>query len=275
MNRLIPIALLATAIALHATAGDPPKGPRVHFGTPRIETPGQVHRKKCKQSGLQEACPRVRAARKRRHRAIKDLFAKHEIDYPPAQVLLRAFKHEDELELWVRPRGQNKFTHLKTYPICCKSGKLGPKRKLNDSQVPEGFYHIIKFEPWSTYLLSMQINYPNKSDKIRGHPRIPGKDIFIHGSCVSIGCIPIEDANIEELYVIALDTAIKRKTRILVHIFPTRLDEKGLKWLIEKFCKNPKLIKFWNELKAGFDRFEEDHTPNKFAIKKNGVYYFR
>jgi len=140
--------------------------------------------------------------------------------------------------------------------------------------VPEGFYHVVEFNPWSTFLLSMKVNYPNRSDVIRGNPMDPGGLIYIHGSCVSIGCISITDPSIEELYVIALDTASRRKTRVLVHIFPARLDEKGMKWLREKHSDSPELIRFWKELKAGFDGFEEDHIPDRFYVKKDGSYAF-
>ena len=223
----------------------------------------------------QKDYPRVKKARERRYQGIKKLFQKHGIDYPPRQVLLRTFKHEDELELWVRPVGKKKFTLLRTYEICCKSGVLGPKRQRGDLQVPEGFYRVIDFNPWSSFLLSMKINYPNPSDTIRGHPKDPGGLIYIHGSCVTIGCITIDDPEIEQLYLIFLDTVRKHKRRGLVHIFPARMDEKGMKWLKEKYKDQPELIRFWEEIKVGFDKFEEDHIPNRFTILKNGAYRFR
>lgn len=223
----------------------------------------------------QKDYPRVKAARERRYEGIKKLFEKHKIDYPPRQVLLRTFKHEDQLELWVRPMGKKKFTLIKTYQICCKSGVLGPKRKRGDLQVPEGFYRVVEFNPWSSFLLSMKINYPNPSDTIRGHPRDPGGLIYIHGNCVTIGCITIEDHEIEQLYLIVLDTVRRRKTNALVHIFPARMDEKGMKWLKEKYKDQLELIRFWEEIKVGFDKFEEDHIPDRFTIQKNGTYRFR
>ena len=223
----------------------------------------------------QKDYPRVKAARERRYQGIKKLFQKHGIDYPPKQVLLRTFKHEDQFELWVRPVGKKKYTLIKTYEICCKSGVLGPKRKRGDLQVPEGFYRVIDFNPWSNFLLSMKINYPNPSDTIRGHPRDPGGLIYIHGNCVTIGCITIEDPEIEQLYLIFLDTVRKHKRRGLVHIFPARMDAQGMKWLKEKYKDQPELIRFWEEIKVGFDKFEEDHIPNRFTIQKNGAYRFK
>ena len=67
----------------------------------------------------------------------------------------------------------------------------------------------------------------------------------------------------------------KYKRRGLVHIFPARMDEKGMKWLKEKSKDQPELIRFWEEIKVGFDKFEEDHIPNRFTIQKNGAYKFK
>src|SRR5690606_11025729 len=97
-----------------------------------------------------------------------------------------------------------KFTLVKTYPVCSSSGLPGPKRKKGDRQTPEGFYHIDRFNPQSAFHLSLGINYPNSSDKILGHSD-PGGDIFIHGSCVTIGCVPLTDDLIKEVYVLAVE----------------------------------------------------------------------
>ena len=72
-----------------------------------------------------------------------------------------------------------------------------------DYQVPEGFYYINEFNPNSNYHLSLGLNYPNASDRILSDSLSPGGDIYIHGSCVSVGCIPVTDEQIEEIYIIA------------------------------------------------------------------------
>ena len=72
-----------------------------------------------------------------------------------------------------------------------QSGTMGPKRLQGDYQVPEGFYYINEFNPNSNYHLHLGLNYPNASDKILSDSLRPGGDIYIHGSCVSIGCIPL------------------------------------------------------------------------------------
>ena len=52
------------------------------------------------------------------------------------------------------------------------------------------------------------------SDKILGDSLQPGGDIYIHGKCVTTGCIPIMDNQIEELIHIWLPMQ-KRRARIL------------------------------------------------------------
>jgi hypothetical protein len=40
--------------------------------------------------------------------------------------------------------------------------------------------------------------YPNESDRILGERKNQGGDIFPHGNCVTIGCLPITDGGIKE-----------------------------------------------------------------------------
>jgi murein L,D-transpeptidase YafK len=219
--------------------------------------------------------PRVATARNQRTEDIRKLFADQGLDYPPQQVLLRAFKQDKVLELWVRPKDNKQFIHLKNYAICAASGTLGPKRQRGDLQVPEGYYRLSWFNSQSDFLLSLKVNYPNPSDRLRAKNKDPGGSIFIHGSCVTIGCIPLTDRWIEELYVIALDTHWRRGTKIPIHIFPTRLDDDNIILLKKEYATKPELIRFWEELKPGYDYFEKTKTLAKYVINKNGAYKFR
>jgi murein L,D-transpeptidase YafK len=121
----------------------------------------------------------------------------------------------------------------------------------------------------------MKINYPNRSDKIRGDKKDPGGLIFIHGDCVTIGCVPLTDRWIEELYLICLDPHWRYGKPTLVHIFPTRLDEKGMQWLEKKYADSPGLLAFWKELQPGYEYFEKSHIPARFSINKQGAYRFQ
>src|SRR5258708_2412399 len=134
--------------------------------------------------------PRVRAARAHVGESVRALFASQQAAWPPRALLLRAFKLDGELELWAEPRRGAGYVKLKTWRICARSGGIGPKRREGDGQVPEGFYRISGLNPWSSYHLSLRVDYPNHSDRVLGR-RPLGGDIFIHGKCVTIGCLPL------------------------------------------------------------------------------------
>jgi murein L,D-transpeptidase YafK len=219
----------------------------------------------------QQDYSRVRDARANRTEDLRALFREKDLDYPPAQVLLRIFKQDDVVELWVQPAAKQPFVHLKDYAVCARSGTLGPKRRMGDLQVPEGFYQVSTYNPTSLFHLSMKVSYPNASDKIRGAKGSLGGDIFIHGSCVTIGCVPLTDRWIEELYLIALDTATARKNPTLVHLFPTRMTDESLAAL-KRDNPRPEWHTLWDELKVGYDRFEKDHLPARFTVDQDGAY---
>ncbi|MDR1935412.1 MAG: hypothetical protein LBS49_07510, partial [Candidatus Accumulibacter sp.] len=153
-------------------------------------------------------------------------------------------------------------------------GKPGPKRRLGDKQVPEGFYHIDRFNPDSDYLLSLGINYPNAADKIKSGNRNPGGDIFIHGACVSVGCLPMTDDKIREIYLYAVYAKNSGQDRIPVYIFPFRMTDANMKSHAAKNAGNPALIRFWKNLKKGYDRFSGNKQALKAGVDENGDYAF-
>ncbi|MEJ0080656.1 MAG: L,D-transpeptidase family protein [Puia sp.] len=130
-------------------------------------------------------------------------FAIKQLVWPARFIYIRSFKYDSEMEVWVKNKQNEKYKLFKTYKICALAGSLGPKRMAGDYQVPEGFYYINEFNPRSLYHLSLGLNYPNASDRMLCDLSQPGGDIYIHGSCVTTGCIPITDGQIEELYVLA------------------------------------------------------------------------
>lgn len=172
------------------------------------------------------------------------------------KLFIRAFKKEEELEVWISE--SDSYQLLTTYDFCTSSGKLGPKRKEGDLQIPEGVYHINHFNPFSTFHLSLGINYPNASDKILSDKKHPGGAIYIHGNCVSIGCIPITDDKIKELYVLAVESKDGGQTNIPVHIFPEREIEET--------------TPFWKNLKSVFKDFEKDKKLRPVTVDKTGAY---
>lgn len=221
---------------------------------------------------------RVDAARDRLKTQLPALFAAQKVAWPPSETFLRAIKFNDDgtpgvVELWARNKDQAQLTLIQTYPICAMSGILGPKRKQGDLQVPEGFYTIEKLNPQSSYHLSLRVDYPNASDKIRGRRDDAsadlGGDIMVHGECVTIGCIPLQNAPIEEVYLALDATFAKAPTRI--HIFPRRLDEAGLQKLLST-TTDAKLQGFWCELAVGYQRFEATKQVPNVTVAKDGAY---
>lgn len=141
--------------------------------------------------------------------SLQPTFKKAKVDYPPQDVALLAFKDERKMELWAKDRYCKDWKHIKDYNLTATSGKLGPKLKYHDDQIPEGIYHLVMLNPFSALQLSMRINYPNEFDQIHGAidgRKDLGGDIFIHGHNLSVGCIAIGDAAINELFVLAART---------------------------------------------------------------------
>ncbi|MFY7964217.1 MAG: L,D-transpeptidase family protein [Chitinophagaceae bacterium] len=172
--------------------------------------------------------------------SIKKQFEKANLSYPPKQVYLRSFKYDSELELWVRNSSKDTFKLFKTYKVCALSGSLGPKRIEGDFQVPEGFYQVNNFNPKSIYHLSLGINYPNASDEMLSDSTKPGGDIYVHGGCVTVGCIPIKDNQIEEVYMIASLAKENGQDFIPVHIFPVKFNSTKSYHYLALTCKENK-----------------------------------
>lgn len=211
---------------------------------------------------------RVRKAYKAKFDDLKKEITKAGFDVNTYEIYQRVFKYEKQVEVWMRDKGDAKFKLFKTYAICSSSGELGPKRVQGDGQVPEGFYYIEAFNPVSSYHLSMKVGYPNKSDNKKATGS-PGGDIMIHGNCVTIGCIPIENDPIEELYMLNVE-AKDRKQNLRVDMFPCKFTAENVKMLNQNFSKD--MNAFWGTLKAGYDYFESNFIIPKFTIDAQGNY---
>ncbi len=177
-----------------------------------------------------------------------------------APVFMRIFKREKELELWIEGDAQ-RFVHFRTYPVCTYSGGLGPKQREGDNQAPEGFYRVAagQLNAQSAYHLAFNLGYPNAYD--RAHART-GSFLMVHGSCVSIGCYAMGDEGIEEIYTLAAAALAGGQRAFDVHAFPFRLDSTSLAG-----AGNSPWFAFWNELKAGYDSFEESRRPPRIDVR--------
>ncbi len=136
-------------------------------------------------------------------------------DLPP-EILMLAFKEERILQVYAKLDDGLKL--LKEYPFTAYSGELGPKLKQGDRQIPEGIYHVEYLNPNSSYHLSIKLSYPNELDRSKSLIRKEtdlGGNIFIHGKSATIGCIPIGDEAIEEVFLMT-QNAINKQVKVII-----------------------------------------------------------
>jgi|SRR5580704_2774415 murein L,D-transpeptidase YafK len=118
---------------------------------------------------------------------------------------------------------------VRTYRVGIGPNPVGTKLREGDGRTPEGHYYVCAKNPKSNYYLSLGLSYPNETDAGRGlkaglidsgeysqivtairqAARPPwdtklGGEIFIHGggsgSDWTMGCVALENPDIEELY---------------------------------------------------------------------------
>ena len=203
----------------------------------------------------QRSIPKVMDLLNRKEDTLMKQFQEKGLSWPARYVYIRSFKYDSEMEVWVKNKKEEKYKLFKTYRICAMAGTLGPKRMAGDYQVPEGFYYINEFNPRSEYHLSLGLNYPNASDLILSDSLQPGGGIYIHGSCVTTGCIPITDGQIEELYILAAHAKDMGEDFIPVHIFPVNFN-------------NPRSVDYLNKYLQTFS----EYTP--FAKSMRSAFYY-
>jgi murein L,D-transpeptidase YafK len=174
-------------------------------------------------------------------------------------IFIRIFKEESELEVWKR-RDDGRFYHVKTYPICNWSGKLGPKIEQGDRQAPEGFYQVNRrqMNPNSRYHLAFNLGFPNVYDRAHGRT---GEFLMVHGKCKSAGCYAMTDGLMEEIYALSREAFIGGQDAIDVHAFPFRMTGENL-----ARHQDSEHYAFWTTLKEGYDYFELTRRPPAVAV---------
>jgi len=220
-----------------------------------------------------------------RHIRVQDAFDMYEIDLQVRMLLkgidenkleiyIRAFKQEQTVEVWGKNSGDEAFQMLGDYKFCNFSGRLGPKREQGDKQIPEGFYHLSKFNPESKFHLSLKLNYPNASDSILGNKNNYGGLIFIHGGCATIGCVPITDEKISELYVLAVMAKDAGQTSIPIHVFPARFNKANILSL-EKSDYDRSTKDFWKTMHRAYTYFEQQAKLPEIWVDDEGKYRYK
>jgi murein L,D-transpeptidase YafK len=175
-----------------------------------------------------------------------------------APVLIRIFKREFELELWMR-RGEG-FHRFATYPICRWSGGLGPKLREGDKQAPEGFYTVdaTQLNPNSRWHRSFNLGYPNIFDRAHGRT---GSFLMVHGGCGSIGCFAMTDGVVDELWRLVTAALAGGQKRFQVQVYPFRMTDEALAGR-QAAPWSP----FWADLKKGYDLFEAGWQPPRVGV---------
>lgn len=217
---------------------------------------------------------KVRTAFKEKQVSVDKKLKENQISLNNLNLMLVAYKENDLLEIYAKTKQETSYKKVFLYNICSRSGQPGPKRKQGDGQVPEGFYHIDRFNPTSNFYLSLGLNYPNLSDKRKSKYTDLGGDIFIHGSCVTIGCLPMTDDHIKEIYLLAIYAKNNGQSKIPVYIFPFKMTDQNMTAYKTKYKNNNELISFWDNLKIGYDRFTKEYKELKINVAKNGDYNY-
>ena len=221
----------------------------------------------------QRSFPRPGEALQRKEDTLQKQFEAKKLQWPARYIYIRSFKYDSQLEVWVKNELTDPFQLFKTYKVCALAGTLGPKRIAGDYQVPEGFYYINEFNPQSNYYLSLGINYPNVSDLVLSDTYQPGGGVFIHGSCVTVGCIPLTDQQIDELYILAAHAKDLGQDFIPTHIFPIRFNvARSLNYLNNLTKDDAELKNFSLQLEDAFNYFNKYKQLPVVLIGDKGEY---
>lgn len=185
------------------------------------------------------------------------LFNKSNIAYPPQDIALLAFKQERQIQLWAKNEDQP-WHYIHTYPLTAFSGRLGPKLKENDRQIPEGIYRLTTFNPFSSMHLSMMINYPNQFDRlqaIKDGRRQLGSSIFLHGKAMSVGCLAVGDKAIDQLFLLVRRVGLNH-----VQLIIAPNDLRKNKPATATFAQPRWLPELYKEITAALSQFPKSKT---------------
>lgn len=108
---------------------------------------------------------------------------------------------------------------VRTFPIALGLAPRGHKMREGDYRTPEGDYHISARKPDSSYMLALQISYPDESDRLRAEQAgvSAGGLIMVHGRPIrptsgrdrnyyakrdwTDGCIAVSNAAMLEIWM--------------------------------------------------------------------------
>ena len=221
----------------------------------------------------QKSFPRINEALRRKQDTLMKQFREKGLEWPAKYMYIRSFKYDSHLEVWVKNEKNEPYKLFKNYRVCALAGTLGPKRMRGDYQVPEGFYYINEFKPNSMYHLALGLNYPNASDRMLSDSLAPGGDIYIHGSCVTTGCIPVMDQQIEELYILATWSKSQGQDFIPVHVFPVSFNNQRSTAYLAKYLKDfPEYAPMVNQFRHAYEYFDKKKQLPIIMVDNKGGY---
>lgn len=212
---------------------------------------------------------RVKSAYTEKKPIIQQKLSSMDLTLNNVNVMIKAYKYEQIVKVYVKKSSAEVWNLYHTYPFYCTSGELGPKRQEGDYQIPEGYYHVNHFNPYSSFVLSLGVSYPNKADRIKSSAQRKGGAIYLHGGCATIGCIPIEDEPIKEVYVLSVLGKNNRQSKIPIHIFPFEYSTEKFESAIRLF---PEHEDFWTNIYAIEKTFDETKKAPKVGVNAEGDY---
>jgi murein L,D-transpeptidase YafK len=194
----------------------------------------------------------------------------HQLKSSDFYVMFKIYKYEKLLRVYVRKKTGLEWLVYQDFSFCALSSTLGPKQRQWDYQVPEGYYFVNDFNPYSSFLLSMGISYPNTADKLLFPAENKGDGIYLHGGCATIGCIPVEDEPVKELYILAVLAKNNGQGHVPVHIFPFAYSAVKMNVAVAAF---PQFAGFWQNLYGVEQEFDSTRVQGEIKVNKSGEYY--
>lgn len=189
---------------------------------------------------------------------------------PGDPVVLRVFKEEGELEVWLKSENDPLFALFKVHRLVHCAGLPGPKLREGDGQAPEGFYTVSLngLRPETKNHLGLDLGYPNVYDRNLGRS---GSELMIHGGPSAAGAFALSPAAIEEVYALAEASLASGNGGVDVHLFPFRMTDARMETAMKA---RPRWLDFWIDLKEGYDFFENVRLPPAVDVEAGG-YSFR
>lgn len=214
--------------------------------------------------------------------SLPKLLRDNNISYANAEIYIRVFKRELRVELFAKEKNtNNQYMFIKSYRVLNSVvSEQGPKTREGDCLTPEGLYRLIYGNcwRWSDFYLAFKISYPNRADRIRrGFWNIGygiGGDINFHGCTASIGCIPIGNSSIEEVFILLTRNLGRNNIAARIDIFPFDFSTNENRNLHEEYReRDQNLAEFWDGLKEIYEYFETSRILANYSIDDRTGYY--